>query len=118
MTVFRRYLTRTYVTAMIEYVDEILSHADNVSYPDVGVAEGQDRVEVPTRIRLENGSTVVVKYRMQREPEGWKVYDLTLEGISLAANYRSSFSAAVARNGLDGLIDSLAEKTGGPLPGE
>jgi phospholipid transport system substrate-binding protein len=45
----------------------------------------------------------------------WKVYDVTVGGISIASNFRTQFSAEIAQNGLDALIKRL-ENGDKPLP--
>jgi phospholipid transport system substrate-binding protein len=47
---------------------------------------------------------------MYRTADGWKIYDVLVEGISLVTNYRSSFAAIIQQQGMDGLIRRLAEK--------
>ncbi len=50
-----------------------------------------------------------MSYRLYREGERWRVYDVTIEGVSLASTYRTSFEDEVRQHGLDRLIDRLAE---------
>jgi len=40
----------------------------------------------------------------------WKVYDITIEGVSLVTNYRGQFSNEIRQGGMDGLIQKLVEK--------
>jgi phospholipid transport system substrate-binding protein len=40
----------------------------------------------------------------------WKIYDIRIEGISLAITYRTSFGEQIKREGLDKLINNLAER--------
>jgi phospholipid transport system substrate-binding protein len=47
---------------------------------------------------------------MSKSAQGWKVYDITVENVSLVITYRSQFGEEVARSGIDGLIASLTEK--------
>ena len=47
---------------------------------------------------------------MERTANGWKVYDVAIEGVSLVQNYRSTFSGEVQRGGIDGLIGALEAK--------
>jgi phospholipid transport system substrate-binding protein len=47
---------------------------------------------------------------MAKSAEGWKVYDISVENVSLVITYRSQFGEQIARDGLDGLIQSLTEK--------
>ena len=44
---------------------------------------------------------------------GWRVYDVTVEGISLVAAYRDEFAGLVSQSGVSGLIDALKKKNGG-----
>ena len=48
--------------------------------------------------------------RMSRGSEGWKVYDVIVENLSLVTNYRSSFASEIQRSGIDGLIKALEGK--------
>jgi len=106
---FRGFLIRTYVTAMIEFSDQIVSHADNVSYLPFRNTDPED-VSVRMEIRLADRPPVSVNYSLYLNGSKWLIYDLTIEGISLATNYRGSFGSAIRRDGLDKLIDSLADR--------
>jgi phospholipid transport system substrate-binding protein len=53
---------------------------------------------------------VALDYRMERKNDGWKVYDVVVENLSLVTNYRSTFASEIARGGIDGLIKSLEAK--------
>jgi phospholipid transport system substrate-binding protein len=47
---------------------------------------------------------------MEKTPEGWKVFDISVDGVSLVTNYRSEFASQVEKGGIDGLIKSLGDK--------
>jgi phospholipid transport system substrate-binding protein len=47
---------------------------------------------------------------MWKGPNGWKVYDIIVENVSLVTTYRSQFNEEVMRSGVDGLIQVLAQK--------
>jgi phospholipid transport system substrate-binding protein len=47
---------------------------------------------------------------MEKMPNGWKVYDLTVEGVSLVTSYRGTFADQIQQVGIDGLIKTLADK--------
>jgi len=53
---------------------------------------------------------VAVDYSMEKTGNGWKVYDVAIEGVSLVQNYRSTFNGEVQRAGIDGLIKALDSK--------
>lgn len=106
---FRNFLIRTYVTAMVEFSDQIVSHADNVRYLPFRNTDPED-VSVRMEIRLADRPPVSVNYSLYLKDSNWLIYDLSVEGISLATTYRSSFASAIRRGGLDKLIDQLAAR--------
>lgn len=64
-------------------------------------------VVVRSTLSQRNGPAVGVDYRLEKTPEGWKIYDLNVEGIWLIQNYRNQFSQQISQNGIDGLINAL-----------
>ncbi|WP_126457077.1 MlaC/ttg2D family ABC transporter substrate-binding protein [Sulfuriflexus mobilis] len=116
---FRAFLVRTYVTAMIEFSDQIVSHADSVKYLPFRNSDPND-VSVRMQITLPDRPPAQINYSLYQDGAGseWKIYDLAVEGISLATTYRSSFASQIRREGLDGLINKLAERnaTADPNP--
>jgi len=53
---------------------------------------------------------VSIDYEMEKTPDGWKVYDVKVGGVSLVTTYRDTFASEVREHGVDGLIKSLATK--------
>ncbi len=107
---FRTFLIRTYVTAMVEFSDRIVSHAHNVRYLPMQGDPAQDDVTVRMEIRLPDRMPIQVNYSLYRGDDGWKIYDLTVEGVSLATTYRSSFATQIRQQGLEQLIARLVER--------
>lgn len=112
---FRDFLVRTYVTAMIEFSDQIVSHAKNVKYLPFRNSDPND-VSVRMQITLPDRPPMQINYSLYQDENGWKIYDLALEGLSLATTYRSSFSTQIRREGIDGLINKLAERNASAAP--
>lgn len=108
---FRDFLVRIYVTAMIEYSDQIVSHAKSVKYLPFRNTDPND-VSVRMQITMPDRPPVQVNYSLYQDSaaNNWKIYDLSVEGVSLATTYRSSFSTQIRREGMDGLINKLAER--------
>ncbi|MCA1804378.1 MAG: ABC transporter substrate-binding protein [Xanthomonadaceae bacterium] len=104
---FQELLTRSYVTAMVTYVEQILANSDNVEYPPARSRQDERNAVVTMLIKLENSQTAVVQYQMYLSADGWKIFDVIVEGVSLAITYRSSFNQEVSRGGIEGLIASL-----------
>lgn len=77
--------------------------------PFRGDPKAQDAV-VRTTISQPNSAPIGVDYRLEQTAEGWKVYDLNVEGIWLIQNYRNQFASEINRSGIDGLIAALNTK--------
>jgi len=105
---FRRLLVKTYGLALLEYNDQTI----NVFPPEVS-SSGKTTV-VKTEIIQAGATPVKIDYRLHRHDDaGWKVFDISIEGISLVANYRTSFSNQVRQSGVDGLLEFLVQKNNG-----
>ena len=104
---FRSLLVRTYSGALAAYKDHKV---------DVKPTKGGDgdNVVVRSQVTAPGGPPVLMDYRMFRTPNGWKVQDVTVEGVSLVTTYRSTFKAALDRGGFDGLIKLIASKSAEP----
>lgn len=102
---FKNTLIRTYGGA--------LAHVDKISgltvLPFRGDASANDAV-VRTVFTQYNGPSVGVDYRLEKTPDGWKIYDLNVEGIWLIQNYRNQFAQQISQVGIDGLIAALNRK--------
>ncbi len=101
---FRTLLVRTYATAFTAYRDQ------TIKYGPLRMRPEDEDVVVRSQIIQQGGPPVAVDYNMEKTAKGWKVYDVTIEGVSLVQNYRSSFNSEVHRGGIDGLINALNSK--------
>lgn len=102
---FRELLVRTYATALLGYSGQ------KIEYLPVNYRAGDDKVMIPTRIAANNAPTIPIDYRLRLDDNRkWMIYDIVVDGVSLVTNYRSQFASAIRRQGIDGLIDALAEK--------
>jgi len=113
-TEFKKLLIKTYGTALLGMSDKL-----SIEYPSYRYASGDTRVIVPTRMQLHGGPTVPVNYRAVLNNDAWKVTDITIDGISLVTNYRSSFAREIqlgsresknTRDGISRLISRLKAK--------
>lgn len=111
---FRNLLVRTYTTAFTTYQDQ------EVEVKPLKMANDAVEVTVKTSILNKGKPPLPVNYDMEKTASGWKVFDLSIEGVSLVTNYRGTFAEQIQKSGIDGLIKTLAEKnqaqTGAILP--
>lgn len=101
---FRMLLVRTYTTAFTQYRNQ------TVDYKPLRMGANDTDVTVQSLIKQPSGQPVAVDYSMEKTDAGWKVYNVKIEGISLVENYRNTFNTEIQKNGVDGLIKSLADK--------
>ncbi len=101
---FQQLLVRTYAVALLGYAGQKIEYQTMHTDPKTG------RVMVPTRISNSSGPSIPINYRLYKRDDGWKVYDVVIDGVSLIANYRGSFANQINRGGIDGLIDQLVQQ--------
>jgi phospholipid transport system substrate-binding protein len=77
---------------------------------------GADRTTVRTEVKRDNGSTVPVNYSMRRGPDGWKAWDVVIDGISYVKSFREDFGSEIDQKGLDEVITRM--ESGGKPPGK
>jgi phospholipid transport system substrate-binding protein len=68
---------------------------------------GADQASVNTTINRDNGTTIPVIYVLHKTPEGWKAWDVKIEGISYVKSFRDDFAAQIDQKGLDAVIARL-----------
>lgn len=104
VTEFRGLLIRIYSNALDTY------RGQTMQVLPVRVAAGATETTVRNRYIKPGAPPVPVEYAMKKTPDGWKIYDITVEGVSLVLTYRSEFEQITRASGIDGLIKRLAEK--------
>jgi phospholipid transport system substrate-binding protein len=73
----------------------------------------EGRAVVRTEVTANDGTRVPVNYSMRATPEGWKAWDVTIEGISYVKNFRTDIGAEVDQRGLEAVITRLESEAGG-----
>jgi phospholipid transport system substrate-binding protein len=104
---FRALLVRTYSGALSTYRNE------SIDYKPLRADPNASEATVRTQVVRQGAQPVQLDYAMEKTPDGWKVYDIIVGGVSLVTNYRDEFSAQVQSGGVDGLIKALAAKNAG-----
>jgi phospholipid transport system substrate-binding protein len=104
MAEFRRLLIRTYANAFRGYGGQEMEVLPVRMHPE------DTEVTVRNRYLRAGAPPVMVDYAMRKTPEGWKIFDVAVEGISLLMVYRAEFSEQLRRAAIDDLIQGLSEK--------
>ena len=101
---FRAMLVRIYSSAIDVY------RGQTMQVRPVKLDPAATEVTVRNQYVKPGQAPVAVDYAMRKTPEGWKIYDITVEGVSLVLTYRAEFDQIVRASGVDGLIRRMAEK--------
>ena len=101
---FKTLLVRTYSNALTGYKDQ------TIRYKPTKMQGGDSEVLVRTEVVQSGNKPIQLDYSLEKQAEGWKVYDVVVAGVSLVTNYRETFAQEVRANGLDGLLQMLSNK--------
>ena len=75
-----------------------------------------DRATVRTEVKRSDGTKVPVNYSMRKTDDGWKAWDVTIEGISYVRNFRTQYGAEIDEKGLEVVIRRLETEGVKPAP--
>jgi phospholipid transport system substrate-binding protein len=105
---FYHSLLANYGAALSEFT------ADRLKIFPTTVDPAKSIATVRTEVKRDNGDRVSVNYYMRKTPQGWKAWDVVIDGISYVNSYRTDFSAQIEQQGIDAVIKRLeaGEKPG------
>ncbi|WP_354687875.1 ABC transporter substrate-binding protein [Cupriavidus necator] len=99
---FQMLLVRSYAVSLSQLREQNVKFR----YQPVKGGSGATDVVVQTRV-INKADEMQIDYRLQRTPNGWKIYDINMMGAWLIEVYRKQFADIVARGGVDGLVKYL-----------
>jgi phospholipid transport system substrate-binding protein len=105
---FYRSLLTNYGTALADFT------ADRLKIFPSNVDPAKSTATVRTEVKRDSGDRVAVNYYMHSTPQGWKAWDVVIDGISYVNSYRTDFGAQIEQQGIDAVIKRLeaGEKPG------
>jgi phospholipid transport system substrate-binding protein len=98
---FYQSLLQNYGEALLEFTPDRLKILPYTGKPDDKVAT------VRSEVRRDNGSRVPVNYSLRKTPDGWKAYDVQIEGVSYVKSFRTDFGSEIQQRGLESVIQRL-----------
>jgi len=104
MREFRTYVVRTYSGALSRVTDHQVKMRPFKAQPT------DTEVVVRSLVAPSNGDPIQLDYRLEKTDSGWKIFDVTILGVSMVETFRNSFASEVNQNGVDGLIKALADR--------
>jgi len=98
---FSQYIEETYRAKIESYTNQKIEYT--------GETINGKRAVVETLI-ITDSAEIPVNYKLKNNDGTWFAYDVVIEGISLVNNYRSTFSAIVKNDGMDGLLNDIQSR--------
>ena len=100
---FSTLLVHTYASALANYNDQTIHF-----FPVRGGYAGKSNVQVNSSIERSDGPSIAVNYRLVWVGSEWKLYDLSVEGVSMLESFRSQFADQLAQGDIEALINKLS----------
>jgi len=107
---FYQSLLRNYGDSMVEATPERFKILPFKGDP------GATSATVRTEVKRNDGTIVPVNFSLRGTPEGWKAWDVTIEGISYVKNYRTDFGSEIEQKGIDEVIQRLEAQNAAGTP--
>lgn len=100
---FQKLVVRTYSSALAQYNEQTVRYA-----PSKESLEGRKFIQVNSVIDQKSGPSMNVNYRLVLQDSEWKVYDFSVDGVSMVQSYRSQFTPILNQSGMEGLLTKLS----------
>ena len=109
---FRLLLLRFYSSALSEYLNTNNKDLklDLIKYFPTKLKAGDTDTTIRGEVEQEKGPGIPIYYRMHLTKKGWKIFDVSVEGVSMITTYKNNFATQLKTDGIDALILSLEEK--------
>jgi len=101
--VFKSFMEAAYLSKIGDYSGQTVEFVKQTPL-------GDGYAQVFTKIIQTTKPPIPVNYLLEQKDGGWKVYDVTVENISIIANYRNQFNRVINENGFDKLLADLKAK--------
>lgn len=99
---FKNNLVHSYARALLEHADTV-----ELKWKPVRMTPAAKDTTVSVDLIRKNGPPIPISFSVHRVGAEWKVYDVSIEGISLVTSFRGQYTPEIRKNGLDGLIKRL-----------
>lgn len=105
---FKTMLVRTYSASLSSVADY------KIDFKPLRMAPDSTDVLVSTEVSKPGAPPIPIDYRMEKQDNAWKVYDVLVDNVSMVTVYRNSFNSEVRRSGIEGLVAALARRNQEP----
>ena len=101
---FRALLVHTYSGAISQIRDQ------TVEFKPMRADPSDTEVELHSLVLQTRGEPAQLRYRLEKTPAGWRIFDVNVLGAWLAQTYKNAFAIEISKSGIDGLIKTLSER--------
>ncbi|MGA2023420.1 MAG: ABC transporter substrate-binding protein [Steroidobacteraceae bacterium] len=103
-----RFVAAFYKSLLSNYGDALVDFtADRLRVFPYNGDPKADFATVRTEVRKSDGSQEAVNYSLRHSEQGWKAWDVVIEGISYVKSFRDDFGAQIEQQGIDAVITRL-----------
>ncbi len=112
---FRRLLLRNYALLLANHLQHQALPRYRIDFRPVRPSAGGDYRRLRSIFRIPHQADVAVDYALHRTGGEWRIYDVSVGGVSLLHTYRAVFESQLRRVSLDALIDRMARQNRRPI---
>ncbi len=114
--ILKGFLYQSLTKAIVDHRHILVSRKESISVMDAVPGRNEDRAMVSVVVESPSSGNVKIDFRMGRKSENWLAYDVIVQDISFAINYRAILNSEIRQNGIDNVIESFATKLKFELP--
>jgi phospholipid transport system substrate-binding protein len=111
----KRFVDAFYRSLLTNYADALADFTgDRLKVLPASIEPGAKSATVRSEVKRSNGQKIPVSYSLRQTPQGWKAWDVVIEGISYVKSFREDFGAEIDQKGIDAVIKRLEAQNGAP----
>jgi phospholipid transport system substrate-binding protein len=103
ISLFKAFIEDAYLSKIQDYSGQQVQFIGETS-------ENPGYVQVQSKIVQAGKDPIPLNYRLRQENGSWKIYDVTVDNISIIANYRNQFNRVINDDGFDKLMTDMRNK--------
>ena len=108
-----RFIDAFYGAMLAKYADGVAEFdKDRVKVLPYRGDDKQKRTTVRTMVRLNDGTDAPVNYGLVKRDDGWKIFDVTIEGVSYIRNFRAELDSEISSSSLEDVIARYETEAG------
>ncbi|MDR3419602.1 MAG: ABC transporter substrate-binding protein [Nevskia sp.] len=101
---FKDMLLHSYANAMLDNYDSA-----KIDWMPARLSDDKSEAAVNSTVKRDNGQTYAIGFRVHAVDGDWKIYDITVENVSLVLNFKTQIDAEIKRSSLDEVIARMEQ---------